>query len=138
MTQTANGGVRPQLTVSLFGTAQTQPDAASASTFAHAAGLAGPLAAGPLAPELEPHIALAVAAVEDEGDVLAEVWRTSSHLESMQWELDNALESLRQAVRKASAAGVAQDELCAAANLTAHELADVLAAGPGDPAVPQH
>lgn len=126
MTQTANGGVRPQLTVSLFGTAQAQPDAAAASTFAAAAGLAGPLAAGPLAPELEPHIALAVAGAEGEGDVLSEVWRTSSHLESVQWELDNALESLRQAVRKASAAGVAQDELCAAANLTAQELADVL------------
>ena len=137
MTQTANGGVSPQLTVSLFGAAQAQPDAASASAFAAAAGLAGPLAAGPLAPELEPHIALAVAGAEYEGDVLSEVWRTSSHLESLQWELDNALESLRQAVRKASAAGVAQDELCAAANLTAQELANALETVPAGPAVPR-
>jgi hypothetical protein len=47
----------------------------------------------------------------------------------MQWELDTAQESLRQAVRKASAAGVADGELCTAANLTPEELAAVLMAG---------
>jgi hypothetical protein len=46
----------------------------------------------------------------------------------MQWELDTAQESLRQAVRKASAAGVADHELCAAANLTQDELTTVLVA----------
>lgn len=136
MTQTANSGLGPQLTVSLPGTGPAPSAAAVAPDFAAAADLAGPLAAGPLTPELEPHIALAVTGADDEGDVLSEVWRTSSHLESMQWELDNALESLRQAVRKASACGVAEDELCTAANLTADELAAVLAAGPAA-AVPQ-
>lgn len=141
MTHTANSSPGPQLTVSVPGSGLTPQnhalqDAAAVPEFAAAAGLAGPLAAGPLTPELEPHIGLAVAAVDEE-DVLSEVWRTSSHLESMQWELDNALESLRQAVRKASAAGVAEDELCAAANLTADELAAVLTAAPAGPAVPQ-
>lgn len=141
MTQTANSSLGPQITVSVPGSGQALQDqalqdVAAVPDFAAAAGLAGPLAAGPLTPELEPHIGLAVAAVDEE-DVLSEVWRTSSHLESMQWELDSALESLRQAVRRASAAGVAQDQLCAAANLTADELAAVLTAAPAGPPVPQ-
>jgi hypothetical protein len=114
------------------------PDAlAQAQGFAAAASLAGPLAAGPLVPELGPHLGLAAAAVQEEGDVLSEVWRTSSHLESMQWELDNALESLRQAVRTASAAGVAHNELCTAANLTADELTTVLKSAADGPAAIQ-
>ena len=148
MTQTASSALGPQLTVStpkqdapaqrvavkdpIAGDAEAQ-----AQGFAAAAGLAGPLAAVPptavplsalpLVPELEQSLGLAAAAVgEEEGDVLSEVWSTSSHLESMQWELDNALESLRQAVRRASAAGVPQHELCTAANLTADELTAVL------------
>jgi hypothetical protein len=104
-----------------------------AEGFAAAAGLAGPLAAGPLAPELDPHLAVAA----EEEDVLSVVWRASSLVESMQWELDNAQEALRQAVRAASTAGIAQDELCSAANLTAEELAAVLLAAPGGPAATQ-
>ncbi|HKU03765.1 MAG TPA: hypothetical protein VJQ80_13225 [Arthrobacter sp.] len=127
MTQTASDPMGPQLTVSVPEMDAVQEAVEPAQAFAAAAGLAGPLAAGPLAPELEPHLSLAVAPVEEE-DVLAEVWRTSSRLESMQWELDTAQESLRQAVRKASAAGVADHELCTAANLTQDELTTVLMA----------
>lgn len=126
MTQTVSNPAGPDLTVSVPETA-VQDALEPAQAFAAAASLAGPLAAGPLAPELEPHLALAGAGAEEE-DVLAEVWRTSSRLESMQWELDTAQESLRQAVRKASAAGVADNELCTAANLTLDELAGVLVA----------
>ena len=61
-----------------------------------------------------------------DSDLLAAVWRTSSYLESMQWELDAAQGALMQALREAAGAGVGQDQLCKAANLTAGELADVL------------
>jgi PiT family inorganic phosphate transporter len=57
-----------------------------------------------LVPHLDPRAAIAAGG---EDDVLAEVWRTSSYLESKQWELDGAHEALRQAVQKASSAGVA-------------------------------
>lgn len=138
MTQTASNALGPQLTVSVHGPGAPARDAVlPVEGFAAAAGLAGPLAAGPLAPELQPHLGLAAAGLEEEGDVLSEVWRTSSHLESMQWELDNALQSLHQAVRNASAAGVAHHELCTAANLTAEELAAVLMAETDGPAAIQ-
>jgi len=133
MTQTASNPLGPQLTVSLpEPSATVAGNATEAQGFAAAAGLAGPLAAGPLAagplaPGLEPDLALAVVDAEEE-DVLSLVWRASSHLESMQWELDNAQESLRQAVRTASDAGIAHGELCTAANLTPAELATVLMA----------
>ena len=153
MTQTASSPLGPQLTVSVpavdAGAAVQDavlpdlgfpdpvlPDPVLPTEgFAAAAGLAGPLAAGPLAagplaPELDPHLAVAA----EEEDVLSVVWRASSLVESMQWELDNAQEALRQAVRAASTAGIAQDELCSAANLTAEELAAVLLAAPGGPA----
>jgi hypothetical protein len=70
-------------------------------------------------------------AVPDSGDsgdsdVLAAVWRASSHLESTQWELDAAQGALMQALRQAAGAGVGQDQLCKAANLTTEELAEVL------------
>jgi len=151
MTQTASSPLGPQLTVSVpavdAGAAVQDavlpdlgfpdpvlPDPVlPAEGFAAAAGLAGPLAAGPLAPELDPHLAVAA----EEEDVLSVVWRASSLVESMQWELDNAQEALRQAVRAASTAGIAQDELCSAANLTAEELAAVLLAAPGGPAATQ-
>lgn len=132
MRQTASNPLGSQLTVSIPEAAAVQEAVEPAQAFAAAAGLAGPLAAGPLAPELEPHLAVAAPAVEEE-DVLAAVWRTSSRLESMQWELDTAQESLRQAVRNASAAGVAQDELCTAANLTQGELDAVLVAAAESP-----
>ncbi|MEE9098099.1 hypothetical protein [Pseudarthrobacter phenanthrenivorans] len=142
MTQTASSPLGTQLTVSLpaAGAGAAAQDAVlqdsvlsdpvlPAEGFAAAASLTGPLAAGPLAPELEPHLAVAAAAAEE--DVLSVVWRASSLLESMQWELDNAQESLRQAVRKASASGIAHAELCAAANLSPEELATVLMAAQG-------
>jgi hypothetical protein len=140
MTQTASNPLGPQLTVSApVPGAAVQDPLAPVQAFAAAAGLAGPLAAGPLAAgpllaELEPDLGPAVAAIEEEGDVLSEVWRASSHLESMQWELDNAHESLRQAVRKACAGGVPHTELCTAANLTPDELAAVLVPAAGGPA----
>ncbi|TQJ39283.1 hypothetical protein FBY33_1297 [Arthrobacter sp. SLBN-112] len=163
MTQTASSPLGPQLTVSVLAedapaqrAAVKDPIAgdaeAQAQGFAAAAGLAGalpgplaavpptavPLSALPLVPELEQSLGLAAAAVgEEEGDVLSEVWSTSSHLESMQWELDNALESLRQAVRRACAAGVSQHELCTAANLTADELTAVLMPATDGPAAIQ-
>jgi len=149
MTQTASSPLSAQLTVAVPGQdaageglgqgarAEMQASAGAAGPlasepFAALPLSAVPLAAVPLVQELEPVLGLAAAAaVEEEGDVLADVWRTSSHLESMQWELDSAQESLRQAVRNASAAGVARDELCAAANLTADELTVVLTSTPG-------
>ncbi|NUP58611.1 MAG: hypothetical protein HOQ06_03935 [Pseudarthrobacter sp.] len=68
------------------------------------------------------------------GDLLSAVWRTSSYLETVQWELDSAQQSLVQAVRKAAVAGASQDELCAAANLTPEELRAALLESPGGPA----
>jgi hypothetical protein len=59
-------------------------------------------------------------------DLLAAVWRTSSYVESMQWELDAAQGSLFSAVQQAAHAGIAHDELCKAANMTAVELAAAL------------
>ena len=75
------------------------------------------------------------AADSGDSDLLAAVWRTSSYLESMQWELDAAQGALMQAVREAAGAGVGQDQLCKAANLTAEELAEVLGELP--PAFPE-
>ena len=69
------------------------------------------------------------------GDVLSAVWRTSSYVETVQWELDSAQESLLQAVRRAAMSGVAHDELCAAANLTPEELSDALEAQAGPAAI---
>lgn len=137
MRQTAGSHQCPQLTVPVPVAAAGMEDAAvPARGFAAAAGLAGPLAAGPLAPELEPHPGVAAAAA-GEDDVLSLVWRAGSRLESTQWELDNAQESLRQAVRIASAAGIAREELCEAANLTAEELSAVLAAAANGPTAVQ-
>jgi hypothetical protein len=120
MTQTAsNPG--PQLTVSVPAAGALAQPAAHVQDFDAAAGLAATLGGGPLVPQLDPEAALAAG-----DDVLSEVWRTSSYLESKQWELDSALEALRQAVQKASSAGIARDELCTAANLTDEELAAIL------------
>ncbi|RAX18558.1 hypothetical protein DC347_00330 [Pseudarthrobacter sp. AG30] len=122
MTQTAsNPG--PQLTVSVPAAGAPAKPAVHVQDFDAAAGLAATLGGGPLVPQIDPE---AIAAAGDAEDVLTEVWRTSSYLEGKQWELDSALEALRQAVRKASSAGVARDELCTAANLSAEELAAIL------------
>ncbi|WP_152683918.1 hypothetical protein [Pseudarthrobacter siccitolerans] len=58
-----------------------------------------------------------------------DVWLASSYLESVQWELDAAHESLLQAVRRAAEAGADPRELCKAANITPGELDDILKPG---------
>jgi hypothetical protein len=68
-------------------------------------------------------------------DFLATVWRTSSYLETVQWELDAAHESLRQAVQQASGYGVDRGALLQAANMTPEELAALLDTTPAYPAV---
>ncbi|MFF1883059.1 hypothetical protein ACFVVC_16520 [Pseudarthrobacter sp. NPDC058196] len=133
MTQTAsNPG--PQLTVSVPAAGTLAQPAAHVQDFDAAAGLAATLGGGPLVPQIDPE---ALVAAGDPEDVLAEVWRTSSYLESKQWELDSALDALSQAVQKASSAGVSRDELCTAANLSADELAAILPAPDATPAVIQ-
>jgi hypothetical protein len=69
-------------------------------------------------------------------DFLPEVWRAGSYLESIQWELDAAQESLSRAVLKAAASGADHGQLCKAANITREELEDILlhAERPADPA----
>ena len=99
------------------------PDAVAAFSFAGAGMDAAPLAvgmAGTEAPAGE--------------DYVSAVWRTSSYLESVQWELDVAHESLVQAIREAAGNGVDQAVLLQAANMTPDELAAVLVDTP--PAFP--
>jgi hypothetical protein len=72
---------------------------------------------------------------EDGDGLLTALWRTSSYLETVQWELDAAQESLLQAVQQAANSGVGQDELCRAANMTREELAALLDAPAAGPAV---
>lgn len=84
--------------------------------------------------------ATANSAVEDcvsaAGDgYMSAVWRTSSYLETVQWELDVAHEALRQAVQQAARCGASQSALLQAANMTPDELATALLdTPPGDPA----
>lgn len=61
---------------------------------------------------------------------LSAVWRTSSYLESIQWELDAAHESLRQAVQHAASSGVDHRALLQAANMTSEELEEALLDAP--------
>jgi hypothetical protein len=72
---------------------------------------------------------------ENGDDLLSALWRTSSYLETVQWELDAAQESLLQAVQQAANSGVGQDELCRAANMTPEELAELLEAPAAGPSV---
>lgn len=65
-----------------------------------------------------------------DGEHLSAVWRTSSYLESVQWELDAAHESLRQAVQQAASSGVDQGALLQAANMTSQELEAALLDAP--------
>lgn len=74
---------------------------------------------------LEPDLLEREAAKDDE-ELLAAVWRTSSYLEGILWELDTAQSSLFRAVRHAARSGVEHGELCKAASLTADELAAAL------------
>ncbi|TLM88039.1 hypothetical protein [Pseudarthrobacter sp. NamE5] len=66
-------------------------------------------------------------------ELLAEVWRTSSYLETVQWELDNAHQSLQQALQQAASSGVDHGALLQAANLTSEELETALLEGPDSP-----
>ena len=72
-----------------------------------------------------PVLAAATGAADGE-DYVSAVWRTSSYLETVQWELDVAHESLVQAIREAAANGVDQAVLLQAANMTPDELATAL------------
>lgn len=67
-------------------------------------------------------------------ELLAEVWRTSSYLETVQWELDNAHQSLQQALKQAAGSGVDRGALLQAANLTSEELEAALVDAPAPPA----
>lgn len=64
------------------------------------------------------------------GEHLSAVWRTSSYLESVQWELDAAHESLREAVQQAASSGVDHGALLQAANMTSQELEAALLDAP--------
>lgn len=76
-----------------------------------------------------PVLAAATGAAAGE-DYVSAVWRTSSYLETVQWELDVAHESLRQAIRQAASHGVDQGALLQAANMTPEELATALLDSP--------
>lgn len=118
MTQMANGLVGHQFKVSGHGAAkalqQNKP-----SVQPHPA-----LAGGPAAGEHAPTEAAAG------GAHLSAVWRSSSYVETIQWELDAAHESLRQAVKQAVSSGVDRGELLQAANMTALELEAALLEAP--------
>ncbi|MFJ6157536.1 hypothetical protein ACIQF8_07825 [Pseudarthrobacter sp. NPDC092184] len=88
------------------------PAAAAPFSFAAAGAAAAPVAAG-----------LAGTDAPAGEDYVSAVWRTSSYLETVQWELDVAHESLVQAIREAAANGVDQAVLLQAANMTPNELA---------------
>ena len=136
VTQMATGRRGHQLRVSRTGTGKAArqndsldnaylsgPDAAAAFSFAGAGMDAAPLAAG-----------MAGTEAPAGEDYVSAVWRTSSYLESVQWELDVAHESLVQAIREAAGNGVNQAVLLQAANMTPDELAAVLVDTP--PAFP--
>ena len=65
-----------------------------------------------------------------DGEHLSAVWRTSSYLESIQWELDAAHVALRQAVQQAATSGVDHGTLLQAANMTSEELEAALLDAP--------
>lgn len=64
------------------------------------------------------------------GVPLSGVWRTSSYLESVQWELDAACESLKEAVQQATGSGGDYGALLQAANMTSQELEAALLDAP--------
>jgi hypothetical protein len=136
VTQMATGHRGPQLRVSRTGTGKAAgqndpldnayisgPDAVAPFSFAGAGMDAAPVAAGMTGTE--------VPAGED---YVSAVWRTSSYLETVQWELDVAHESLVQAIKLAAAHGVDKAVLLQAANMTPDELATALLDAP--PAFP--
>lgn len=136
MTQIASGPRGHQLDLSVYGSPCKVTDGDlffqghSAPSGGRAPALAGlapaePLLGGPASASTD--FAGAEGGAEVETDVLSTVWRTSSYLETIQWELDTAQASLMQAVQAAAQSGVCTDELCRAANLTPEELAAALA-----------
>ena len=136
MTQIASGTRGHQLDLSAYGSpckVTTDVDlflqGRSAPAARPAPALAGlapaePVLGGPAF--ASPGLADAEGGAEAEADVLSAVWRTSSYLETVQWELDRAQASLLQAVETAAQSGICHDELCRAANLTPEELAAAL------------
>lgn len=86
------------------------------------------------APAVQEPDLLEYEATEGGEELLMAVWRTSSYLEGVQWELDAAQSSLFRAVRDAARSGVEHGELCKAANMTPGELAAALQE-PADPPV---
>ena len=135
LTQMATGRRGHQLKVSKLGAAkaaqQNDPldnayisgPAAAPFSFAGAGMDAAPVAAG-----------MAGTEAPAGEDYVSAVWRTSSYLETVQWELDVAHESLVQAIRQAAGHGVDQAVLLQAANMTPDELATALVDTP--PAFP--
>ncbi|MCD5342638.1 hypothetical protein LR392_10430 [Arthrobacter sp. AK04] len=136
MTQMATGRRGHQLKVSKLGAAKAAqqndpldneyisgPAAAAPFSFAGAGMDAAPVAAG-----------LAGTDASAGEDYVSAVWRTSSYLETVQWELDVAHESLVQAIKQAAGHGVDQAVLLQAANMTPDELATALVDTP--PAFP--
>ena len=99
------------------------PAAAAPFSFADAGMDAAPVAAG-----------MAGTEAPAGEDYVSAVWRTSSYLETVQWELDVAHESLVQAIRQAAGHGVDQAVLLQAANMTPDELTTALVDTP--PAFP--
>ncbi|WP_066273200.1 hypothetical protein [Arthrobacter sp. OY3WO11] len=130
MTQMATGPRGHQLRVSGFGAAKVvqQNDpfghvyAAAAVSPDDAGAQVSFEGAGPAAAPLS-FAGTDAAAGED---YVSAVWRTSSYLETVQWELDVAQESLRQAIQQAASHGVDQGALLQAANMTPEELATAL------------
>lgn len=115
MTQTASSPRGHQLTVSGHGVAALSYKDRLPDAYQHLA---------PAVPALlGPEAGLEVAAGEE---LLSAVWRTSSYLETVQWELDAAHESLRQAVQRAAHSGIGRGELLQAANMTSEELETAL------------
>ncbi|MFE8885732.1 hypothetical protein ACFYLX_07785 [Pseudarthrobacter enclensis] len=121
MTDIASGPRVPQLDLSGHGSRDMLPLADP--LLQGYSSLAG---AGTQVPLAQPAPALHMEPDDSGDDLLSAVWRTSSYVESVQWELDSANGQLVQAVRQAAAAGVAQDVLCRAANLAPEELAAAL------------
>lgn len=134
MTQMATGRRGRQLRVSRPGTADAvqQNDPLEHLYTAAPVSLEGagaPVSSGDAGLAAAP-ASFAGSAVAAGEDYVSAVWRTSSYLETVQWELDVAHESLRQAIRQAASHGVDQGALLQAANMTPEELATALLDSP--------
>lgn len=136
LTQMATGRRGHQLKVSRPGPAKAAPQSDPLAN----AYISGPAAAAPFSFAAAGADAAPVAAGMAESEApageeyISAVWRTSSYLETVQWELDVAHESLVRAIRLAADHGVDQAVLLQAANMTPDELATALVDTP--PAFP--